>query len=183
MPASSPPPCPPRSQLSPPASPARCPQLCPRPPLQVTARTSSRPSLTCSPQLLLLAGFWFSKVWAGTKPLLQSLSRPVPAPRDHLLLGALGPSLRQSGAELGRVLLSGRYCWMDLPGLGYSKSRCEATFWSRTSLGSECPGAWGLGLVGRAPPAPSWVGEGHHTPASRALKAPDLCLCLCCHHR
>ena len=75
---------------------------------------------------------------------------------------------------------------MDLPGMGYSESHCEA----QSDFLEQKP-AWGLSALGLGgwgsweehPTTPSWVGEGHHTPASRALKAPDLCLCLCCHHR
>lgn len=81
------------------------------------------PTLACSPQLLFLATFLFSKAWMGTKPLLQSLTRYIPAHWDHLLLGSLG---LQSGAELGRFLLSGSYCWMDLTGVGCSQCHGEA---------------------------------------------------------
>ena len=100
--------------------------------------------------------------------------------------GPWGHSLRQSRAELGRFLLSGRYCWVDLTGVGCSEGHREV----QSDFLEQKP-AWGLSALGlgswgswEEPPHPILGRGGSSYPAlSRTMKAPDLCLYLCCHHR
>lgn len=96
----------------------------------------------------------------GQSPSYKASPDPFLLAGTTSSLAPWGHSLRQSRAELGRFLLSGRYCWVDLPGVGYSESHCEAQsdfLEQKPARGLSALGLGGWGSWEEHPlPHPGW---------------------------